>query len=363
MHVIRVRNVHEALPAGLRYLEGYGVDAPSRNGPVTVAPGPVTTVYDRPTERVLCWPGRDANPFFHFFEALWMLVGRNDLAFLTGFVKRFADFSDDGETLAGAYGERWRSWPSLLQGSEGQHRDQIERVVELLRADPSTRRAVIQMWDANRDLFPAQGKDVCCNTQLMFTVALGKANEPNRLDTMVTCRSNDIIWGAYGANAVHFSFLQEYLAARLGLAVGTLWQVSWNYHAYREVFDKTRAGLLTDGAFAKNPKPNPYALGEVAPFPLATAPEAWDEDLRTFFATLDAGPALGRPAGPADGRGPYRNPFFYEVARPLWWAHAAYKRGNRRNALEILAQCAASDWRRAAEEWVVRHTKGGAAVG
>jgi hypothetical protein len=33
----------------------------------------------------------------------------------------------------------------------------------------------------------------------------------------VTNRSNDLCWGMLGANYVHFTILQEYLAARLGV--------------------------------------------------------------------------------------------------------------------------------------------------
>jgi thymidylate synthase len=52
------------------------------------------------------------------------------------------------------------------------------------------------------------------------------------LDLTVLCRSNDVVWGAYGANAVHFSVLQEYLAGRIGVDVGVMYQFSNNYHGY-----------------------------------------------------------------------------------------------------------------------------------
>ena len=32
-----------------------------------------------PTKELLFDPDRDANPFFHFMEGLWMLAGFNDL--------------------------------------------------------------------------------------------------------------------------------------------------------------------------------------------------------------------------------------------------------------------------------------------
>ena len=110
MKTIHARNVNEALVLGIQALAESGKAYPSRNGDMIEYPGPVTTTYLRPTERVLFEPLRDANPFLHFFESLWMLAGRDDVAYLTQFVKRFKEFSDDGKTFNGAYGHRWRSW-------------------------------------------------------------------------------------------------------------------------------------------------------------------------------------------------------------------------------------------------------------
>ena len=45
MKVIQVRNVQEALIAGMEFLHEEGVIRDSRNGPVLVADGPVTTLY------------------------------------------------------------------------------------------------------------------------------------------------------------------------------------------------------------------------------------------------------------------------------------------------------------------------------
>jgi hypothetical protein len=86
IYCVTVRNVNEALGQGISWLAGpMGVEEPSRNGPVRVSPYPVVTTYANPAERVLFSPMRDANPFFHLFEALWMLAGRNDLPWLVQF--------------------------------------------------------------------------------------------------------------------------------------------------------------------------------------------------------------------------------------------------------------------------------------
>ena len=86
MQVLEVRNVHDALIRGVDLLEAENFREQTRNGEVYRSKTPVTTVYEKPKERVLFWEERDANPFFHFMEGLWMLTGRNDLEF----VKRYA---------------------------------------------------------------------------------------------------------------------------------------------------------------------------------------------------------------------------------------------------------------------------------
>lgn len=327
MHVVRVRNVHHALPTTLNDLRRLGVRRESRNGPVIKFPEPVTTVYERPEERVLFWPQRDANPFFHFFEALWMLAGRNDTKFVAGFVKNMLNFSDDGKTFHGAYGYRWRKAFGM---------DQLDLIIETLRANPDDRRSVLQIWDADQDL-AKQGKDFPCNLTATFQVT-----EEGAVDMTVFNRSNDIVWGAYGANAVHFAFLQEYVASSLERRVGVYRQVSANLHGYLGTLDPVQH--LADEATTAHQQ-CPYAQGLVQSFPLMqTDRKHWDRDLLMF---LEEGPIVG-----------LGDPFFRRVATPLWFAHHAYKENEGEAKfyvpLEILEQCRASDWRKAAEEWITR---------
>ncbi len=82
MQILSVRNVCSALPTGMALLKTFGVIEESRAGRVLVVPNPVTTIYAQPTERVLFAAARNANPWFHLAEALYMLAGRNDSAFL-----------------------------------------------------------------------------------------------------------------------------------------------------------------------------------------------------------------------------------------------------------------------------------------
>lgn len=238
MEVLSVRNVHAALPVGLDFLTKYGFRQNSRNGEVLVYPSPVATVYEHPLERVIFWPERDANPFFHLYEGLWMLQGRNDVVPLSHYVKNMENYSDDGITLYGAYGYRWRREFGY---------DQLAVIINRLKKDPTDRRCVLSMWSPTTDLLKEQGKDIPCNLTVTFQISNGTLN------MVVFNRSNDIVWGAYGANAVHFSMLLEYMAGSIGCQVGTYTQISVNYHMYLNVLKQ-----VENLAVKKNFYNNPY---------------------------------------------------------------------------------------------------------
>src|SRR5262249_6139538 len=137
-----------------------------------------------------------------------------------------ADFSDDGMTLHGAYGHRWLHTPDLSPEQLPASLNQLRVIAKTLRENPDDRRCVVEMWNTRNDL-GRNGKDLPCNLVLTF-----QRNFNGALDLTVFCRSNDIIWGAYGANAVHFSMLLEYMALWIGCPIGVYRQVSVNWHGY-----------------------------------------------------------------------------------------------------------------------------------
>lgn len=216
MHTIHALNVNEALPLALQIIRSDAAHIPSRNGPVLEVRGPVATQYHRPWQMVLFEPARDANPFFHLFEAMWMLAGRNDLEYPRMFVKNMSNYSDDGVVLNGAYGERWR----YRFGH-----DNINRVIYDLRRDPWTRRAYLPIWDGNKDGH-FDTKDIPCN------IGVSYQNRGGYLRQTVFNRSNDMLWGAYGSNVVTFGFLQQYIAECIGASIGSYYQISDSFHVY-----------------------------------------------------------------------------------------------------------------------------------
>lgn len=223
-YVSYVRNVNHALHALRDSWENYGMwrTVHPRGMLTREVCGTVITEYERPCERVLFNPARDANPFFHFFESLWILAGRRDVGFLSQFNSTIKNYSDNGDTFHAAYGYRLRRH---FRTGDGEEIDQLVRVIEMLREEPDTRRAVMMIWDPREDL-ATHSRDIPCNDTVMFKL------RDKVLDMTVCNRSNDAIWGAYGANAVQFSVLQEFVAHTVNADVDYYRQVSDNFHVY-----------------------------------------------------------------------------------------------------------------------------------
>lgn len=291
---ITARNVNDAYAEALWKMKVIGVPADTRNGKVWRAPFPVCTTFRRPRERMLFDAKRDANPFFHIMESIWMLAGRNDVEFVSKFSSNIAQFSDDGQTYNGAYGWRWRNQWDI---------DQIVWVIDHLTKYPTSRRAVISMWDPARDPYAImQGtKDVPCNTAIYFNP------RGNTLDMTVTNRSNDIIWGCYGANAVHMSMLHEFVAFASGFLVGNYHQFSNDWHIYD-----------THWHLMESP-PNPDDSGEGYPrHPMVslTYPDGWDLDINEMTEWC------------IEPDGLYQSQYINMVLNPMLSAWEKYKEGD-----------------------------------
>lgn len=328
-HTLRVRNVNEALPLGLQLVAVAGDPTSSRGLEVFRVPGPVTTIYERPEERVLFDHHRDANPFFHLMDALWLLSGSNKVDVPAHYLNGIKQFSDDGATFHGAYGYR-------LRRSFGV--DQIMRAVDMLITKPDSRQIVLSIWDPRRDLGTVT-KDMPCNDLIMLDVVNGRLN-------MTVCnRSNDVILGAYGANAVQFSILQEVIASMAGLERGFYVQQSNNYHVYSD--NKFWLKFL-EGQHSSGHVSNPYTTSEVRAVPMAkdhADARALVRDCDLLINCLDSGPALHKA---------FESTFFNNTVAPLMCAYEYYKLGRIDVAIYWANTIQSTDWRLAVMQWLQR---------
>lgn len=321
-----VRNVNEAYKEGWWKLRTYGVLEQSRNGEVLVMKEPVMTTYRAPTERVLFSATRDANPVFHLMESLWMIAGRHDVESLLPFNSGYGKYAEADGNVHGAYGFRWRF---------NFAKDQLQEIVAELKRDRDSRRAVLAMWDPFR--MDMEGwADTPCNTHIYFDLRGGKLN------MTVCCRSNDMLWGAYGANVVHFSILQELIALELGATCGDYRQFSNNFHVY------------TANAMAKEALENPpysasdyYSMphpmtGRTDVIPLLVGNETMEDFTHDCMCYFDHDIES------------IKTLFMQQVAIPLAGAYLARKAGDVEAHNILLRQVEECDWKLAYREWVGR---------
>lgn len=326
-YAISSSSTNGAFLKALKLMCAVGEVENSRNGRVLALTKPIMVEYTNPLNRVLLSPVRDANPFFHLFESMWMLDGRNDVAFVKQFNSNIANYSDDGVTFHGAYGYRWRNHFGMYELKI----DQIAMVIEELKNDPNSRRAVVSMWDPVYDL-GRNGKDLPCNTHIYFRIVEGKLN-------MTVCnRSNDVIWGMFGANSVHMSFLQEFVAGSIGLEIGSYFQISNNAHLYIDtLMDKglVLSELMTNLALQDNQ--------DVITIPMGN-PKVFIEDCKLFLNNALV----------------FKSEFFNKIVLPMIEAWNVRK-SNPIAAIEIINQAIIKygevDWLVASLGWLVRRVK------
>lgn len=320
---ITARNVNDAFESAVWAFHALDpIPESSRAGPVYRYPTPVCLEYERSNERVLFNSYRDANPFFHFMEGVWMLSGEDKVLWLSQFNDQIQAYSDDGYKLHGAYGKRW---------ARHFNHDQIIGAIDHIRTLPNSRRVVIAMYDPNEDAFlNYRGKDVPCNTHIYMAV-----RDERRLDMTVMARSNDVIWGATGANAVHMSMLHEFIATQCRMELGSLYQFSNDYHIYAERFNPNELVKHLDGG-------QPYELIEEPTTPLCdymAQPFDFLEECQWFI------------------RGEYnrlRSPIWLEVGLPMKYAWDLFIAGEIDLALAVAEGIIAPDWRLACVNWLRR---------
>lgn len=175
---------------------------------------------------------RDISATYLFAELLWYFAGRNDVDFIGTFASMWKRLSDDGETCNSAYGY-------LMKKKHGF--DQIEKVIELLKYDPSSRRAVINLNVPNENVI--ETKDEPCTIALQFLIRNGKLNCTGMM------RSNDI-WFGLPYDIAFFTELQKYIADRLNVKYGTYTHFVTSLHMYDR--DKEKIAKIVE-----NPVSNP----------------------------------------------------------------------------------------------------------
>ena len=156
-------------------------------------------------------------------EQMWFVSGQKDTAWLTRHTKIWDSFTDEDGTVSAAYGWRWRHQFGV---------DQLEKAVEKLTLDKSTRHAVVVAWDPAVDVTVRQ-KNVPCPVMFTLNVIGGRLHMHNVI------RSNDMVLG-FPTDVAGFAFLQLMLAQRLGIKAGIYTHSISNAHIYENQLDAVK---------------------------------------------------------------------------------------------------------------------------
>lgn len=182
---------------------------------------PYSFSIEKPWERVYLMKNRKNNIFSTIAETLWVIGGRNDMDYLKYYLPRAIDFSDDGNIWRAGYGTRLRDWNGI---------DQFKEIVNLLNFDKNSRRAVISLFDPDRDFI--NSLDIPCNNWLHFLI------RENKLYLNIAIRSCDIIWGFTGINSFEWSVVQEMIAYWTGMDIGYMSFFISSFHLYEQHYNR-----------------------------------------------------------------------------------------------------------------------------
>ena len=150
-------------------------------------------------------------------ELLWFLKGDTNIGYLRdNGVTIWDEWADAEGNLGPVYGAQWRSWPT----PDGQHIDQISRVVEDIRRSPDSRRLIVS----------------ACHALFQFYVAEG------RLSCQLYQRSADIFLGV-PFNIASYALLTHMVAQQTDLEPGEFIWTGGDCHLYLNHLDQARLQL------------------------------------------------------------------------------------------------------------------------
>lgn len=173
-----------------------------------------------PRARCCALPGRGWDPSFCLAEWLWYMRGSDNVEEISFWAPQYANYSDDGKRLRGAYGPR-------IMG-----KNCLASVVDKIKKDRDTRQAIVSVYD-NSDL-AVESKDVPCTLSWAFCV------RDDALEMTAMMRSNDLFTGLPN-DVFSFTMIQEMVARKIGIEPGAYRHFDVSLHAYERNFERIRA--------------------------------------------------------------------------------------------------------------------------
>lgn len=271
MRIITGDTVSQTIGRAFEVVQNEGLKQPTRNGFAT-AIFDTTFEFANPRARHLHLVGRKSNIFQLIAETFWVMSGANAVdPYLSFFLPRAVNYSDDGQTWHGAYGPRMYAF------------GQLKSAIERFKTDGlNTRRSFVQIsmphMDNDEIIEELYGeghtpKDIPCNREIHFYV------EDGMFHTKVIQRSGDLLFGTGSINPFEFSFLHELMFNEVlkmypgQVQLGSYrWHVT-NAHVYSDFEDQFLEVINNEQTYRANTVP---LIGPAA------GVDAWEH----FFSSL-----------------------------------------------------------------------------
>ncbi len=152
-------------------------------------------------------------------ELLWVLKGDTNVQYLRdNEVTIWDEWADENGNLGPVYGAQWRAWRTAT----GEQVDQIQRALDLIRNEPSSRRIIVSAWNVGELDEMALAP---CHALFQFHVAQG------RLSCQLYQRSADVFLGV-PFNIASYALLLHMMAQQTNLRPGELVWTGGDCHLY-----------------------------------------------------------------------------------------------------------------------------------
>ena len=175
------------------------------------------------------------------YELLWFLRGDTNVRYLQEHgVRIWNEWADENGDLGPVYGHQWRLWPDYKGGTI----DQIQNVIDTIKAHPDSRRMVVSAWN------PAEVDEMAlppCHCLFQFYVADG------RLSLQLYQRSADTFLGV-PFNIASYALLLQMMAQVTGLRAGDFVHTTGDTHLYLNHLEQARLQLT------RTPRPLPKMI-------------------------------------------------------------------------------------------------------
>ncbi|MDC0586296.1 thymidylate synthase [Gammaproteobacteria bacterium] len=188
-------------------------------------------------------------------ELLWFLDGAtNNTALKDAGVHIWDEWETESGDLGPIYGHQWRAWPGSVNGGVI---DQIEKIINQINNNPSSRRIIVSAWNvadlpdesiSPQDNVKKQKMALApCHALFQFFVSQGK------LSCQLYQRSCDTFLGL-GFNIASYSLLTHMIAQQCDLKVGDFVWTGGDVHLYLNHLDQASEQLTRE----------PYALPKLS---------------------------------------------------------------------------------------------------